>query len=315
MDNRVNSHLTAVQPLVSVGLPTYNRPEGLRRALDCITGQTYRNLEIIVSDNASTDDQVEKTIREFMARDSRIQYFQQSENKGSAFNFRFVLEKANGEYFMWAADDDIWDREYVDSILNSLLIHEDCALGFSSFAFVDEDQKIVRKIDVNYSGKYAFWRLFKFTFYFNDGCFYGIYKKDVLRNAPLFPVWWGVNKKCPYNTAYPFLYFVLAKGNYYHANQREMFFKKLNHVERHYVPFQKNKIFSFLSYILRQVNLFYESLKQIHRSVGSTPLTMMVAPILALRINANISKSIIVVIHNRIIRLFQIIKDQLNAST
>jgi glycosyltransferase involved in cell wall biosynthesis len=56
------------EPLVSVGIPCYNRPEGLKRTLECITGQTYKNLEIIVSDNCSPDPEVERVGREYASR-------------------------------------------------------------------------------------------------------------------------------------------------------------------------------------------------------------------------------------------------------
>ncbi|MFH1461880.1 MAG: glycosyltransferase family 2 protein [bacterium] len=105
------------QQLVSVGIPTYNRPEGLRRTLECITGQTYKNLEIIVSDNCSQGKETEEIMREFMAKDSRIQYFHQEKNKGAFFNFDFVLKKATGEYFMWAADDDEWELFFIESCI------------------------------------------------------------------------------------------------------------------------------------------------------------------------------------------------------
>jgi len=101
-------------PLVSVGIPTYNRAKGLRRTLKCITVQTYKNLEIIVSDNCSPGPETEAIVREFMAKDSRIQYFRQEKNKGGTFNFKFVLEKATGEYFMWAADDDEWEDRFIE---------------------------------------------------------------------------------------------------------------------------------------------------------------------------------------------------------
>ena len=79
-------------PLVSVGIPTYNRPDGLRRTLECITGQTYRNLEIIVSDNCSPNPDADKVGKEFAQKDPRIQYFRQKENTGG-FNFKFVLQQ------------------------------------------------------------------------------------------------------------------------------------------------------------------------------------------------------------------------------
>ena len=109
-----------VGPLVSVGIPTYNRPDGLRRTLECITGQTYKNLEIIVSDNCSPGTETHRVVREFMGRDNRIQYYRQGENKGPTFNFKFVLEKATGEYFLWAADDDIHEREFISSLVAPL---------------------------------------------------------------------------------------------------------------------------------------------------------------------------------------------------
>lgn len=101
------------KPLVSVGIPAYNRPEGLRRTLESITRQTYKNLEIIVSDNCSPDPNVEHIARDFQKLDNRIQYFRQTENTGAMSNFRFVLGKARGEYFMWAADDDFISEDFI----------------------------------------------------------------------------------------------------------------------------------------------------------------------------------------------------------
>ena len=101
------------EPLVSVGIPAYNRPEGLRTTLESITRQTYKNLEIIVSDNCSPDPNVEHIARDFQKLDNRIQYFRQTENTGAMSNFRFVLGKARGEYFMWAADDDFISEDFI----------------------------------------------------------------------------------------------------------------------------------------------------------------------------------------------------------
>lgn len=109
----------ASQPLVSVGIPTYNRPEGLRRTLECITGQTYKNLEIIVSDNWSPTSETDLVANEFVARDPRVSYFKQTRNSGASENFRFVLRRARGKYFMWAADDDEWDRDFILSCMEA----------------------------------------------------------------------------------------------------------------------------------------------------------------------------------------------------
>jgi glycosyltransferase involved in cell wall biosynthesis len=109
--------MRAEQPLVSVGIPTFNRPDGLRRTLLLICGQTYSNLEILVSDNASPGLRTEEVVREFASVDKRIRYFRQPTNIGAIANFRFVLAKASGEHFMWAADDDEWDARFVETCL------------------------------------------------------------------------------------------------------------------------------------------------------------------------------------------------------
>jgi len=98
---------------VSIGIPTYNRPAGLRRTLDCILAQTYPALEILVSDNASTDGEVVRVCQEYAQRDPRVRIYRQSTNLGSTGNFQFLLRTASAPYFMWAADDDEWDPGFV----------------------------------------------------------------------------------------------------------------------------------------------------------------------------------------------------------
>jgi glycosyltransferase involved in cell wall biosynthesis len=103
--------------LVSVGIPTYNRPDGLRRTLGMICSQSYSNLEIIVSDNASPGSETAAVITEFAQSDPRIKSWRQASNIGALGNFRFVLANASGDFFMWAADDDEWDPEFVATCL------------------------------------------------------------------------------------------------------------------------------------------------------------------------------------------------------
>lgn len=107
-------------PLVSVGIPTYNRPKKLAKTLHCLVNQSYKNLEIIVSDNASTDPEVEKTVLKY-CHDARVKYIKQPQNLGAESNFGFVLDDALGDYFMWAADDDEFDAEFIEKSLKVIL--------------------------------------------------------------------------------------------------------------------------------------------------------------------------------------------------
>lgn len=120
MSGNVNQLGAADEPLVSVGIPTYNRPESLKVALHSITQQTYKNLEIIVSDNASTDSDVTKVIEEYLIIDHRIKYIRHDSNRGAIANFKYVLEVSNGEYFMWAADDDFRETWFIQACVNTL---------------------------------------------------------------------------------------------------------------------------------------------------------------------------------------------------
>lgn len=94
-------------PKVSIGMPVYNGEKYIREALDSLLAQTFTDFELIISDNASTDG-TEAICREYVARDLRIRYVRQSENRGAAANFQFVLDESRGDYFMWAAADDSW---------------------------------------------------------------------------------------------------------------------------------------------------------------------------------------------------------------
>jgi glycosyltransferase involved in cell wall biosynthesis len=116
-------------PLVSIGIPTYNRPDQLRLAIRSACNQTYKNLEIIISNNCSPDDKTEKIVKRIMKNDKRIHYIKQIKNIGPANNFRFVFEQARGDYFMWLADDVSLEPNFVKSCLEFLLGHNDYSLA------------------------------------------------------------------------------------------------------------------------------------------------------------------------------------------
>lgn len=97
---------------VSVGMPVYNGEKYIRDALNTLLQQTFADFELIISDNASSD-QTEAICREYAQRDARIIYFQQKENLGAAANFQFVLDRAQADLFMWAAYDDEWAKDYL----------------------------------------------------------------------------------------------------------------------------------------------------------------------------------------------------------
>ena len=87
--------IPASNPKISIGMPVYQAEKYIRRALDSLLGQTYGNFELIISDNASTDE-TSKLCQEYANLDDRIKYVQQRINRGAASNFEFVLSVARG---------------------------------------------------------------------------------------------------------------------------------------------------------------------------------------------------------------------------
>jgi|694.fasta_scaffold03483_24 glycosyltransferase involved in cell wall biosynthesis len=102
--------------LVSIGLPVFNGSAYLAEALDSICSQTHKSLEIIISDNASSDN-TQEICMSFAQIDHRIHYYRQIENIGAANNFLFVSQQASAKYFMWAAADDLWHPQWVEELL------------------------------------------------------------------------------------------------------------------------------------------------------------------------------------------------------
>lgn len=115
--------------LISVGLPVYNGGHQLRRAIDHLLAQTHRNLEILISNNASTDGITAQVIEEYAARDSRIRVFHQSTNIGACPNFLYVLNEARGDYFLWAAHDDEHDPGFIAALAKGLDAQEAAVLA------------------------------------------------------------------------------------------------------------------------------------------------------------------------------------------
>ena len=114
-----------MRPLVTIGVSTYNRADGyLRPAFESALAQTYPNLEIVVSDNGSTDD-TEAYIQSF--DDPRVRYFKQEQNIGANPNFNFCLEQARGDFFLLLHDDDILDHDMVEACMRAA--NDDTSLG------------------------------------------------------------------------------------------------------------------------------------------------------------------------------------------
>ena len=125
-------------PLVSIGLPVFNGEKYIQQTLDSLLAQSYKNFELNISDNASTDG-TEEICRLYAAKDNRVHYYRQPRNVGLKGNWRYVLQLASGEYFMWAQHDDCWSMNYIGTLLKCLLVCPNAILAAGRTLYIDGD--------------------------------------------------------------------------------------------------------------------------------------------------------------------------------
>lgn len=134
-------------PKVTIGVPTYNRPELLRQALKRLVNQTYPNFEIVVSDNCSDDEQLIQSIVDEHHALGRIRLVRQKQNLGAIRNLKFLLDQATSPYFMWAADDDLLENTFVEKLVAALEADPSCALAMTSYDVEDETTQPSLKVE------------------------------------------------------------------------------------------------------------------------------------------------------------------------
>lgn len=127
------------EPLVSVVVPTYNRPDYLREALASALRQTYQNFEILVCDNASTEE-TRRVVHSFT--DPRIRYHRHSENIGQTQNVIWGCREAKGEYIANLHDDDIWEPAFLEKLVPPLRENSAAAISFCDHYIIDAGGKI-----------------------------------------------------------------------------------------------------------------------------------------------------------------------------
>jgi len=178
------------QPLVSIGIPVYNGENYIREAIDSILNQTYDNIEIIISDNASTDS-TQKICESYVQSDARIKYKRFEENQGAAKNFNNTFDLANGKYFKWASHDDHMESTYIEKCVDYLEQHPDVHLCHTRKNIIDKDSNVITRLDFtgleldeNHPNQRfkSFLRAFR---YFQDDAdvVFGVFRSRILANT------------------------------------------------------------------------------------------------------------------------------------
>ena len=176
-------------PLVSIGLPVYNGEETIERAINSLLGQTYQNLEIVISNNGSTDNTLE-IIKKFEVMDPRVKIFHNELNRGSIWNFNRVFLHSSGKYFMWASHDDHHEDTFISTCVEAM--ERDgfaalCAPGMQ-MTEADTDRVLWTSSMDSFKDKRTLTSRYRETLRnFPAVSIYGLYRRELLAKTDLFP--------------------------------------------------------------------------------------------------------------------------------
>lgn len=125
-------------PIASIGLPVYNGARFLRSTLDSLLAQTLADFELLISDNASTDE-TRAICEQYAARDPRVRYTRQQRNIGAPRNWNFVAEQSRGKYFKWATSNDDYAPTMLAKCVQALEDDPTAVLAQGTTCLVDEE--------------------------------------------------------------------------------------------------------------------------------------------------------------------------------
>lgn len=173
-------------PLVSVCIPTYNRCEQLKTAVESVLKGSYDHVAIIISDNASSDG-TQEWCESVCAADNRVSYFRHEVNQGPTRNFEFARSKANGQYFMWLGDDDYLSPDYIEVCVAAL--EADASLVLVSGVGRFHTGNVLLDLQPDFfqlTAGPAFVRVAKYLWLVGDNSiYYGIYRSEMVENISL----------------------------------------------------------------------------------------------------------------------------------
>ena len=131
-------------PRVGIGLPVYNGENFIKAAIDSVLAQSFKDFELIISDNASRD-RTQEICQSYAQRDKRVRYYCNSQNIGAAPNYNRVFELSTAEYFKWIAHDDVIAPTYLERCVDVMDREPNVAVCFPAITYIDAQGKVLQQ--------------------------------------------------------------------------------------------------------------------------------------------------------------------------
>jgi len=132
--------------LVSIITPTYNSSQYIEETIESIISQTYKNWELLITDDCSSDETFE-LIKKYSAKDPRIKVFQLTVNSGPGVARNNSIKQAKGRYIAFCDSDDLWQKEKLSKQLK-FMKENNVGFSFTGLYHMDENGNLLKKIDV-----------------------------------------------------------------------------------------------------------------------------------------------------------------------
>lgn len=171
------------KPIVSIGMTVHNDEKRLPNAIETILNQSFKDFELIISDNASTDN-TENICHHYQNKDSRVNYFRQSRDMGGPNNFVFVYKQAIGEFFMWAPSHYSRSLNFIEECLKVLKSDLNCNFVSTPNCWIEDENKKEKYINFSLEGS-VYKRISKFLDLMMNAhaCFYGLFRRSNMQGV------------------------------------------------------------------------------------------------------------------------------------
>lgn len=174
---------------VTIGLPVYNGAAFIGEAVESMLAQTFGDFELVISDNASTDE-TEEICRSYVRADRRVRYLRNDTNVGAVRNYNRLFEMCQGEFFKWAAHDDVLAPEYLERCVAVLESRPSVAVCHTETIYIDENGATCGnhddQLDLRSPRPHERYRSYLFRPYPRCNAIFGVIRSQALRQTPLF---------------------------------------------------------------------------------------------------------------------------------
>jgi glycosyltransferase involved in cell wall biosynthesis len=130
------------KPLVSIILPTHNGSRFIKKSIESCLSQSYKNLELIVVDDCSTDD-TDVIVEEYIKADNRVKLIRNQKNLKLPLSLNKGFDAASGEFLTWTSDDNYYSDHAIETMVDFLIHNQDHVLVYSNYTIIDENDQIV----------------------------------------------------------------------------------------------------------------------------------------------------------------------------